>query len=151
MNTCLVLVGRTIFPPPVNAPASYSPTESGSVIPGRASVLRDLVAGHTGSGGLQISAFDGSVHDTDTEMDLWEGVDAVMLCAGRGGAAKGSDGAAQGDCEALVRFVSHKCVLHNKPLVWGWAGAAGEGGAGVEVKETGSISHSYILCTRVLR
>lgn len=111
----------------------FPPAADGSIIPGRASVIRDLVAGHTGPGGFRISAYEGGAQDTDTEMDLWEGVDAVILCAGRGGAARRSGGAAQGGCEALVRFVSHKCVLHGKPLVWGWAGAAGEGGAGVEV------------------
>lgn len=72
-------------------------------------------------------------------MDLWEGVDAVIICAGRGGydaaaAAEREAGAGvAGGCEALVRFVSHKCVLHRKPLVWGWAGGLGKWGGGVEV------------------
>eukprot|EP00903_Cladosiphon_okamuranus_P010786 g10192.t1 len=109
----------------------------GSVIPGRASVLRDLVAGQAGPGGFRVSAFEGGAQDTDAETDLWEGVDAVILCVGRGGAAaRGSTGAEQGGCESLVRFVSYKCVLHSKPLVWGWAGGAGEGGAGVEAVAT---------------
>ena len=112
----------------------------GSVIPGRASVLRDLVVGYTGPGGFRISAFEGGAQDTDAEMDLWEGVDAVVLCAGRGGATRESGRAEQGGCEALVRFVSHRCVLHGKPLVWGWAGAAGEGGAGVEVNVAEHVS-----------
>lgn len=140
MNACIVLAelarvqpAVTIFPPPGHIPASYSSPADVSPVPGRASVLRDLVAGCTGPGGVRISAFDGSAQDTDTETDLWEGVDAVVLCAGRGGSPRGAGGVAQESCEALVRFVSHKCVLHGKPLVWGWAGAAGEGGAGVEV------------------
>lgn len=80
-------------------------------------------------------------------MDLWEGVDAVIICAGRGryDAAltpapappeRAQDVGFARDCEALVRFVSHKCVLHRKPLVWGWTESpAGELGGGVEVSE----------------
>ncbi|CAM9875727.1 unnamed protein product [Ectocarpus fasciculatus] len=112
-------------------------------IQGRAGALRGLVSGHIGPGGSRVSAFGGAVQDTDTEIDLWEGVDAVVMCAGRrnggegrggrGGGTTGGAGGSVGGCEALVRFVSHKCVLHGKPLVWGWAGGGGEGGAGVEV------------------
>ncbi len=96
-------------------------------------MLRDLVASYTGSGGFHTSAFEGRAQETNTEMDLWEGVDVVVVCAGRGETARGPAGVERGGCETLVRFVSHKCVLHGKPLIWGWAGAAGEGGAGVEV------------------
>ena len=101
-------------------------------------MLRDLVAAHMGPGGSHISAFEGGAQDTDTEMDLWEGVDVVVVCAGRRGPKNGSNGAKRGGCERLLRFVSHKCVLHAKPLIWGWAGAAGEGGAGVEVCRSGT-------------
>lgn len=117
---------------------------SSSIVPGRAAVLRDLVAAYTG--GSHASAFEGGAQETNTEMDLWEGVDVVVVCAGRGGAARGSGGGERGGCETLVRFVSHKCVLHGKPLIWGWAGAAGEGGAGVEVRAIGpfpSVSTQY--------
>lgn len=130
----------------MHALAPYPSQADGSITPGRASALRDFVTGHTGPGGVRVSAFEGDAQDTDTEMDLWEGVDAVILCVGRGEAVKG---AAQGGCEALVRFVSHKCVLHGKPLVWGWAGAAGEGGAGVEVSETVMFSVVSLHASRI--
>ncbi|CAM9422327.1 unnamed protein product [Ectocarpus sp. 12 AP-2014] len=125
------------------------------VVQGRAAALCELVSGHIGPGGSRVSAFDGAVQDTDTEIDLWEGIDAVVICAGRGigGERRGgrggctADGAGgmAGDCEALVRFVSHKCVLHSKPLVWGWAGSGGEGGAGVEVMAP--CRTSCLICT----
>lgn len=109
-------------------------------------MIRDLAQGYTGSDRLKVSAFDGAVQDLHLEMDLWEGVDAVVVCAGR--SVGGGEGEARGgwgetrreDCEALVRFVSHKCVVHSKPMVWGWAGGRGEGGAGVEVGEVTSLN-----------
>ncbi|CAN0255593.1 unnamed protein product [Ectocarpus sp. 4 AP-2014] len=129
------------------------------VIQGRAAALRELVSGHIDPGGSRMSTFDGAVQDTDTEIDLWEGVDAVVICAGRGSGGEGrggrgggtTDGAGgmAGGCEALVRFVSHKCVLHSKPLVWGWAGSGGEGGAGVEVMAP--CRTSCLICRMIER
>lgn len=121
-------------------------------IQGRAAALCELVSRHIGTSGSCVSAFDGAVQDTDTEIDLWEGIDAVVMCAGRGSGEEGIGrrgggttdraGGMAGGCEALVRFVSHKCVLHGKPLVWGWAGSGGEGGAGVEVSKEKNRKHS---------
>lgn len=132
-----VICANSPVPDQRNLAPNTFPQKDGNVVRGRAAVLRDAVSRHAGPDGSHVSAFDGAVQDTDTEMDLWQGVDAVVMCVGRGAGgvgAKRTGGAARGGCEDLVRFVSHKCVLHGKPLVWGWAGGAGEGGAGVEVR-----------------
>lgn len=99
------------------------------------------------------SAFDGYVQDTDGDTDLWEGIDAVIICAGRGDGmcvmeASGAGGSSTGarHIEDLVRFVSHKCVLHGKPLVWGWAGGGGNGGGGVEVSKVLNLDGISELC-----
>ncbi|CAM9606563.1 unnamed protein product, partial [Hapterophycus canaliculatus] len=81
-----------------------------SICPGRAAVIRDLVHGFTGPGRSKVSAFDGAVQDMDLEVDLWEGVDAVVVCANRKGGARGGPGeggwkkATRGGCEELLRF-----------------------------------------------
>ncbi|CAB1111090.1 unnamed protein product [Ectocarpus sp. CCAP 1310/34] len=66
------------------------------VIQGRAAALCELVSGRIDPGGSRMSAVDGAVQDTDTEIDLWEGVDAVVICAGRGSGREERRGRGEG-------------------------------------------------------
>ncbi|CAM9208050.1 unnamed protein product [Choristocarpus tenellus] len=94
------------------------------------SLMKGLSVVQTGIGvdpGFCVQSFEGCARCFDHDPDLWEGVDAVVVCMGR------DDGYGKKGNEELLRFLNHKCVLHKKPLVWGWAGGTGEGGGGVEV------------------